>query len=122
MVIVPDVDRLEVEALIENKDIGFVRAGQAAEVKVETFPFTRYGSINGRVTTVSGDAVPLERGGLAYMARLSLERTTLVVDGKEVNLSAGMAVTAEIKTDMRRVIEFFLSPVLRYAQESGRER
>ena len=56
------------------------------------------------------------------MARLSLERTTLVVDGKEVNLSAGMAVTVEIKTDMRRVIEFFLSPVLRYAQESGRER
>ena len=121
MVIVPDVDRLEVEALIENKDIGFVRAGQAAEVKVETFPFTRYGSINGRVTTVSGDAVPLERAD-RHMARLSLERTTLVVDGKEVNLSAGMAVTAEIKTDMRRVIEFFLSPVLRHAQESGRER
>ena len=122
MVIVPGADRLEVEAWIENKDIGFVRVGQTAEVKVETFLFTRYGSITGRVTTVSGDAVPLERGGLAYVARLSLERTTLAVDGEEVSLSAGMAVTAEIKTDTRRVIELFLSPLLRYASESGRER
>jgi membrane fusion protein, hemolysin D len=122
MVIVPGADRLEVEAMIENKDIGFVRAGQPAEVKIETFLFTRYGTINGRVTTVSSDAVPLERGGLAYMARLGLDRSTLVVDGKQVNLSAGMAVTAEIKTDTRRVIEFFLSPVLRYAKESARER
>ena len=56
------------------------------------------------------------------MARLSLERTTLVVDGEEVSLTAGMAVTAEIKTDTRRVIELFLSPLLRYASESGRER
>ena len=84
-----------------------MRAGQDVEVKVETFLFTRYGSINGRVTTVSGDAVSLERGGLAYVARLSLERTTLAVDGEEVSLSAGMAVTAEIKTDTRRVIELF---------------
>ena len=122
MVIVPGADRLEVEAWIENKDIGFVRVGQAAEVKVETFLFTRYGSIDGRVTTVSGDAVALERGGLAYVARVSLERTTLAVDGEEVSLSAGMAVTAEIKIDTRRVIELFLSPLLRYARESGRER
>jgi hemolysin D len=122
MVIVPGADRLEVEAWIENKDIGFVRVGQAAEVKVETFLFTRFGSINGRITTVSGDAVPLERGGLAYMTRVSLERTTLVVNGEEVALSAGMAVTAEIKTDTRRVIELLLSPLLRYTRESGRER
>jgi hemolysin D len=122
MVIVPGADRLEVEAWIENKDIGFVRVGQAAEVKVETFLFTRFGSLTGRVTTVSGDAVPLERGGLAYMARVSLERTTVLVNGEAVSLSAGMAVTAEIRTDTRRVIELLLSPLLRHARESGRER
>jgi hemolysin D len=122
MVIVPDGDSLDVEAVIENKDIGFVRPGQAAEVKVETFPFTRYGTIPATVSTVSGDAVPLERGGLAYLARLSLARTSVMVDGQEVDLTAGMAVTAEIRTDVRRVIEFVLSPVLRYARESGRER
>jgi hemolysin D len=122
MVIVPREASLEVEAVIENKDIGFVRPGQTAEVKVETFPFTRYGTIPAQVTTVSGDAVPLERGGLAYLARLSLARTSVTVDGQEVDLAAGMAVTAEIKTDVRRVIEFVLSPLLRYARESARER
>ena len=122
MVIVPAEDALEVEALIENKDIGFVRIGQPAEVKVETFPFTRYGTIPAVVTTVSGDAVPLERGGLAYMARLGLTRSTVTVDGQVVDLGAGMAVTAEIRTDARRVIEFVLSPVLRHLRESARER
>jgi hemolysin D len=122
MVIVPAADRLEVEAWIENKDIGFVRPGQAAEVKIDTFPFTRYGSIDARLATVSGDAVSLERGGLAYLSRLRLERTDIWVDGKAVSLTAGMAVTAEIKTGTRRVIELVLSPLLRYARESGRER
>jgi len=122
MVVVPGEDRLEVEAWIENKDIGFIRPGQIAEVKVETFPFTRYGSIGSRVTSVSGDAVPGERGALAYLARLSLDRAWLEVDGEELGLSAGMAVTVEIKTDTRRVIELLLSPLLRWASESGRER
>jgi hemolysin D len=122
MVIVPREHHLEVEAWLENKDIGFVRPGQPAEVKVDTFPFTRYGTINGQVTTVSGDAVPLEQGGLVYATRVSLERASLPVDGTPVSLSPGMAVTVEIKTDERRVIEFFLSPVLRYVKESVRER
>src|SRR5262245_49660864 len=122
MVVVPGEDRLEVEAWIENKDIGFIRASQTAEVKIETFPFTQYGSVGGRVRSVSGDAVPGERGTLAYLARLSLDRTWLEVDGEEVSLSAGMAVTVEIKTDTRRVIELLLSPLLRWASESGRER
>jgi hemolysin D len=122
MVIVPAADRLEVEAWIENKDIGFVRPGQAAEVKIDTFPFTRYGSIDARLATVSGDAVSLERGGLAYLSRLRLERTDIWVDGEAVSLTAGMAVTAEIRTGTRRVIELVLSPLLRYARESGRER
>ena len=65
---------------------------------------------------------PLEQGGLVYATRIGLERTSLPVDSKPVSLSPGMAVTAEIKTDKRRVIEFFLSPVLRYAKESVRER
>jgi hemolysin D len=74
------------------------------------------------VVTVSGDAVAQERGGLAYLTRLDLARTTLMVDGRAVNLSAGMTVTAEIKTGTRRVIELVLSPLLRHAWESGRER
>lgn len=122
LVIVPGDNSLEIEAFVENKDIGFVRAGQVAEIKVETFPFTKYGTLHGTVTQVSGDAIQDEKRGLVYAARVKLQRTTLNVDGKTVKLSPGMAVTAEIKTGKRRVIEYFLSPLMQYGNESLRER
>ena len=122
MVIVPRDDTLEVEAFLENKDIGFVNAGQTAEVKVETFPFTKYGTIPASLTLVSHDAINDEKRGLIYSTRARLQRATMQVEDKSVNLSAGMAVTVEIKTRQRRVIEYFLSPLLQYGSESLRER
>jgi hemolysin D len=122
MVIVPREHQLEVEAWVENKDIGFVKPDQPVEIKVETFPFTRYGLIDGRIVSLSTDAVQLEKGVLAYAARVSMDRSTIQVEDKQVNLSPGMAVTAEIKTGKRRLIEFFLSPLLKSARESVRER
>lgn len=122
LVIVPDENPLEVEAFIANKDIGFVHRGQAAEVKIETFPFTKYGTLQGTVTQVSSDAIQDEKRGLVYAARVKLARTSLEVDGKSVNLTPGMAVTVEIKTGKRRVIEYFLSPLMQYGDESLRER
>ena len=122
MVIVPRDDTLEVEAFLENKDIGFVNAGQVAEVKVETFPFTKYGTIPASLTLVSHDAINDEKRGLIYSTRARLQRATMQVEDKSVNLSAGMAVSVEIKTGKRRVIEYFLSPLLQYGSESLRER
>jgi len=122
MVIVPRDHALEVEAALENKDVGFVNPGQAVEVKVETFPFTRYGTLHGVVANVSADAINDEKKGLVYSARVRLERTTMVLEDRTVNLTPGMAVTAEIKTGKRRVIEYFLSPLLQYKDESLRER
>ena len=122
LVIAPKNQPLEIEAWVENKDIGFVRVSQPAEVKVAAFPFTRYGTLTAQVGTLSHDAVPLEHGGLAYAARVSLERTTIQVDGTQIPLSPGMAVTVEIKTGTRRLLEYFLSPVLQAGQESVRER
>lgn len=122
LIVVPNDHPLEVEAWVENKDIGFVKEGQPVEIKVETFPFTVYGTITGRIVGVSDDAVPLEQGGLAYAARVSMDRAEMAVEGRTVRLSPGMAVTAEIKTGQRRVIEFVLSPLLKYTQESARER
>jgi hemolysin D len=144
MVIVPQESRLEIEAMVANRDIGFVHEGQEAAIKIDTFTFTRYGLLHGKVLSVSQDAIardkPQDKSGsspqsgaesetsepkgqeLVYAARVSLDRTQMDVDGKLVNLTPGMAVTVEIKTGSRRVISYLLAPVLRYRQESLRER
>lgn len=122
MLIVPNEEDLEVEVFLENKDIGFVREGMSAEIKIHTFPFTKYGIIRGNVTTMSDDAIVDEKRGLIYGMQLRMASNTIMVDGKEVRLKPGMAVTAEVQTGKRRIVEFFLAPLLRHGQESLRER
>jgi len=143
LVVVPADSHLEIEAMVSNRDIGFVHVGQEAEIKVDTFNFTRYGLIHGRVVSVSQDAIsrdkPQDKAGdatsgadtgssepkgqeLVYAARISLDRGQMQIDENLVNLSPGMAVTVEIKTGSRAVITYLLSPLLRYKQESLRER
>ncbi len=124
LIVVPQDHPVEVEAQVENKDVGFVQEGQGVEIKVETFPFTIYGTIPGKVLSVSDDAVPLdkEKGGLVYATRVSMDRATMQVEGKQVHLSPGMAVTVEVKTGQRRVMEYLLSPLLKSVQESLHER
>jgi hemolysin D len=138
LVLVPQESHLEIEAMVSNRDIGFVHAGQPAEIKIDTFTFTRYGLLNGTVVSVSTDAITpdkqqpdkteaeadKEQKGqeLNYSARVSLDRTRMQVDDRLVNLSPGMAVTVEIKTGSRRIITYLLSPLLRYGHDSLRER
>ena len=122
MVIVPQGETLEVEAVLENKDIGFVDVGQAAEIKIDAFPFTKYGTLTGEILDLSDDAVADEQRGLVYKLRASMDRSEMLVNGKAVALSPGMTVTVESKTGTRRLIEYFLSPLLRYKDESVRER
>ena len=105
MVIVPDGAQMTAEVTLENKDIGFVSVGQEAAIKLETFPFTRYGTVNAKVKNVTADAVNDEKRGAIFPAMLSLDVTTINVDGKAIKLSPGMNLTAEIKTGKRRVIE-----------------
>jgi hemolysin D len=121
MVVVPDGDDLEIEAKVLNKDIGFIRVGQHVELKIESFLFTRYGLIEGVIVNVSQDAVMDERQIPTFATRIKPLNTRITVHGREVPLSAGMTVTAEIKIGSRRVIEYLLSPVLRYRQEAFRE-
>ena len=122
MELVPMGETLEVEAFISNQDIGYVRAGQSAEIKVSTFPFTKYGVIDAVVENVADDATVDEKLGLIYRTRLLMEKSTILVNGQETPLLPGMAVSAEIATDQRRLIEFFLAPLLRMKDESLRER
>jgi hemolysin D len=122
MVIVPKQDGIEVDVTVENKDIGFVNIGQEAVVKVETFQFTKYGTLPAHVVSISQDAIDDEKRGPIFNAQIALDRSWLDVDGKRVTLSPGMAVTAEIKTGKRRIIEYFLSPLLQHSKESLGER
>lgn len=145
LVVVPADSHLEVEAMVSNRDIGFVHAGQHADIKIDTFSFTRYGLLHGDVESVSTDAVTadrrdetpnargtnLDKGSTstdtgakepAYAARVSLDRTAMQIDDRRVNLTPGMAVNVEIKTGSRRIISYLLSPLLRYGHDSLRER
>jgi len=122
MVIVPDGAQVTAEVTLENKDIGFVNTSQEATIKLETFPYTRYGTVNATVKTVTADAVNDEKRGAIFPVTLNLNNTTIDVDGRPIKLSPGMNLTAEIKTGKRRIIEFLLSPVQRATSESLRER
>jgi hemolysin D len=122
MLVVPGDNPLEVEAFIENKDIGFVKPGQEAEIKIETFQYTKYGTIHAHVDSVSHDAINDDKRGLIYSTKVVMTKDNIDVDGTTVQLTPGMAVSVEVKTDKRRVIEFFLSPLMQHASESLRER
>ena len=143
LVVVPSDIQLEIEAMVSNRDIGFVRSGQEAEIKVDTFNFTRYGLLHGQVLSISQDAVIRDRQQdrangrglgtqndtsepkgqeLNYSARISLDRSKMQIDDQIVKLSPGMAVTVEIKTGSRMILTYLLSPLLRYRQETMRER
>lgn len=144
MTVVPLDSRLEVEAMVQNRDVGFVYPGQDAAIKVDAFNFNRYGLLKGKVVSVSSDAITQnkspeqqktdrETGGqddssepvtqeLVYAARIALDTSTMDIDGKQLELTPGMAVTVEIKTGSRRIIEFLLSPLLKLRHEAFHER
>lgn len=144
LVVAPDDPGLIVEAQVENGDVGFVHPGQPVEVKVETFTFTRYGLLHGRVVDVSRDSVSdnasqprrqseddkdTDKTGSAakvkspaYIAHVVLDRTSFLIEGHEETLASGMSVTAEIKTGRRTVMSYLMSPLRRYAHDGIRER
>ncbi|RRJ84505.1 HlyD family type I secretion periplasmic adaptor subunit [Aestuariirhabdus litorea] len=122
MEVVPATGDLQAEVWVQNRDVGFVSVGQSTQVKVDSFNYTRYGDIPGQIDLVSADASDESGKGPVYKALVSLSSNTLAVDGVEQRLLAGMDVSVEIKTGTRRILDFFISPLLRYGSESIRER
>ena len=92
-----------------NQDTGFIQVGQKAELKLDTFPLQKYGIIEAELSYVSPDAQEDQRIGLVYKVKSKPKRFHILVRDKDVSLAPGMAVTAEIETGERRVIEFFIS-------------
>ncbi len=122
LVVVPDSAELVVEAQVLNRDIGFVRTGQSVTVKLEAFPFTRYGTLAGRLAWISRDAVQDEKLGPVYQARVIVLPPDAGAASSSIRISPGLQATAEIRTDERRVIDYLLSPLERRLDEAGRER
>jgi hemolysin D len=136
IIVVPDGTALEIEAMLPNRDKGFVREGQDARVKLEAFPFTKYGTLDGKVLTVSNDAIPAGKGQsdgetgtaqdaagpLVFPVRISLGQTVIRANGEDVALTSGMSVTAEVKTGSRRVLEYLLDPLTEMQDEAFHER
>jgi hemolysin D len=122
LVVVPASGEVAVEAQILNRDIGFVHEGQPVTVKLEAFPFTDYGWIEGRVETISRDAVQDEQRGLVYTARIRLASNRIMIGERPQAIGPGMAVQAEIRTGQRRIIQYLLSPISARVSEAGRER
>ena len=120
--IVPDGEPLVVEALLLNKDAGFVRKGMNAAIKLEAYPFFRYGTLKAVVERVSPDATVDQQRGLVFPVRLRLVSNQLLVDGRTAPLSLGMMASAEIVTGTRRVVKYLWSPIARSLREAGRER
>ena len=148
MVVTPSDGPLQVEALVANLDIGFIKIGQEAAVKVDAFPFTRFGVAHGKVVAIASEAVdeqeakralanatssanganatsgsaPGQPDSFVFPVTIELEESAMNIDGLNVRLTPGMTVSAEIKTDSRRIVDYLLSPLAKVASEAMRER
>jgi hemolysin D len=120
--IVPDTGGIEVEAIVNNRDVGFVKPGQDAEVKVETFPYARFGLLHGTVKQIADDARQDEKLGLIFATQVDLQSEDMYIGGRRVWLKPGMAVTVEIRTGRQRVLSYLLSPLVQNVRESFHER
>lgn len=116
--VVPADSPLIIKASVPDKDIGFVKKGMPVQVKIDTYDFQKYGMIEGIVKKVSKDSVEDEKQGLIYDVYITPVTKSLTVDGKEQPVAIGMGLSAEIKTGKRRIIEFFIYPIVKYWSEA----
>jgi hemolysin D len=121
MIVVPN-GALTVEAKVLNRDAGFVRPGQPVAVKLQAFPFTTYGTIPGRILTISRDAVPDKDIGPYFIARIALEKASIATEKGTVPLTAGLATTNDISIGQRSILSYLVQPVEEIRKEAGRER
>ncbi|MBG5881535.1 HlyD family type I secretion periplasmic adaptor subunit [Providencia alcalifaciens] len=122
MVIVPNNHVQLAEVKILNKDIGFIQEGLKADVKIDAFPYTRYGTIEGEVLSISRDSTQDDNLGLVYLAQIGLSSKQLLVEGEQIEMTPGLSIVAEIKTDKRRLIDYLLSPINEYTATAMREK
>ncbi len=122
MQIIPDNTPFEVVVYVSNRDIGFVHEGAKAIVKVESYPYTQYGKLDGIVKSISPDSIGLEQAGLFYEVKITLDKQYINYQGEKLALSPGMSVLADVKTGERKIIDYFLSPLIKMKDSAFIER
>lgn len=122
MRIVPEREPLEIEAQLRPRDVGFIRPGQVVDVKMDAFPYTRYGTLRGRVLELPADASGTDPAQAIYKLRIGLDTYEIAAEGENRALAPGQTATVDIRTGQRRMIDFIFDPVLRYRAEAMRER
>ena len=108
---------LIIKAQVINKDIGFIKAGMPVSIKVDTFDFQKYGILHGTVKSISQNSIQDEKLGLIYEVYITPNEDTLVVEGREQKIFPGMTLNAELEVNKRRIIEFFIYPLIKYLDE-----
>jgi len=121
MIVVPKGGSLVAEVKILNRDVGFVKESQPVALKLEAFPFTRYGTIPGHVESIGSDAVEDEKFGLVYPARIRLDHYNKS-ELRDIQLNAGLVTTADIRTGYRNILSYLISPIDEARSQAGRER
>jgi hemolysin D len=122
MIVVPDGDTLVADVLIPNRDVGYLRKGQTVAIKLDAFPFTRHGTVPGKIETIASDAVEDDKIGPAYRVRVKLMRSYVTRDGEKINLTPGLSATADIQTGKRSIMSYLISPIDKATNEAARER
>ncbi len=122
MTIVPKDAKMQIKATVMNQDVGFVEKDMPVSIKVDTYNFQKYGILEGVVTVVSPNSIQDEKMGPVYEVYIEPKNTTLMVEGKEQTIKFGMSTTNEIKIGKRRIIEFFIYPLIKYMDESIKVR
>jgi hypothetical protein len=135
LTIVPIDEPLIAEVQVKNADSGFIFPTQKVRIKISTFPFQKYGMVDGEVTHVGADSSdtaggrpeelnPESRLSVTsyYKAHIQLRDQRLKRDELEFKLLPGMQVIAEVRLGERTVLEYLLSPVQKAIKEAGRER
>ena len=108
---------LLIKAQVLNRDVGFIKEGMPVSIKIDTFEFQKYGILHGTVKSISQNSIKDEKLGEVYEVYIIPKEHTLLVEGKEKQLSTGMTLNAEIEINKRRIIEFFIYPLIKYLDE-----
>ncbi|MBR1823908.1 MAG: HlyD family efflux transporter periplasmic adaptor subunit [Ruminococcus sp.] len=115
--LVPADTPVEMVCYIQNMDIADIKTGMEAEIKLEAYPYNKYGTVKGRVKYISPSSFNSEKMGSVYLVKLDVENSN-----PDINIMSGLSGTVEVKLDKRTIMSYFLEPITKGFKESMKEK